>query len=387
MQRYAPDVSCPMGPLMRNTTSLTLGLWGAIALVGCAGAESGRDGAGPGIGVSDDAGGSGGTDGAGSDEGDEGGGNEGADDDGADDEGGSMLFDVGSNDPGDDPSVDTGCHKIDFLFVIDNSGTMGAYQQQLVGSFPGFIDEIEASTGGGDDYHVMVVDTDAWGRCDTAGWAGYDPGDETCNGYVESTMFDECDRVRGAGVVHPAGVAASNQPCAPAGGHRYMVSGDPDPAATFGCMAQVGTAGHQEELVMDSLRAAISPPLVDAGGCNAGFLRDDALLVIVIIADEADGPGDVDTATSTGGPGDWYDDVVARKSSPDDIVVVSLIHDPAGACAKPEPAFDGGNIAAFTAMFGAQGHIGGICDADYAPVFAQAVGIVDEACDEFEPPG
>src|SRR5690606_28988503 len=56
-------------------------------------------------------------------------------------------FDVGSDSTGIDVNPDTGpkegCQKIDFLFVIDNSGSMGEEQAALAASFNGFITSIE----------------------------------------------------------------------------------------------------------------------------------------------------------------------------------------------------------------------------------------------------
>ena len=72
---------------------------------------------------------------------------------------------------GVDPDAEVGCDAVDFLFVIDNSGSMADEQQQLVESVPGFVAAIEerlpAGTG---TYHVMVTDTDPWvyGGCDDA---------------------------------------------------------------------------------------------------------------------------------------------------------------------------------------------------------------------------
>jgi hypothetical protein len=55
-----------------------------------------------------------------------------------------------------------GCRKVDFLFIIDNSGSMGDEQQNLIASFPGFIQTIQAELELASDYHIMVIDTDAY---------------------------------------------------------------------------------------------------------------------------------------------------------------------------------------------------------------------------------
>ena len=58
--------------------------------------------------------------------------------------GGGPKFDVagGNTGPGDG---EMGCQKVDFLFVIDNSGSMEDEQNNLINSFPGFINTIMIS--------------------------------------------------------------------------------------------------------------------------------------------------------------------------------------------------------------------------------------------------
>ncbi|MCH9681269.1 MAG: hypothetical protein K0V04_07545, partial [Deltaproteobacteria bacterium] len=218
-----------------------------------------------------------------------------------------------------------GCQAVDFLFVIDNSVSMEGEQAALVGAFPAFIDTIQATLEADSDYHIMVVDTDEWGRCNTAnGFPGMDPTSATCNDYVESTAFEACDAELGAGVVHPAGEFASNTPCNFQGGKRYIDVGEPDISAAFSCAAQVGTAGHPSERPMDGMVAALSDGLNGPGGCNEGFLRDDALLVITFMSDD---PNYEDAGT----PQDWFDAVVAAKNGdPSAVVVLGLTTNPIG---------------------------------------------------------
>ncbi|HEY8374956.1 MAG TPA: vWA domain-containing protein, partial [Nannocystis sp.] len=52
-----------------------------------------------------------------------------------------------------------GCEKVDFLFVVDNSGSMADEQMNLINSFPGFISTI-TQTLDAQDYHIMAVSTD-----------------------------------------------------------------------------------------------------------------------------------------------------------------------------------------------------------------------------------
>ncbi|MCY1010753.1 hypothetical protein OV079_35360 [Nannocystis pusilla] len=60
---------------------------------------------------------------------------------------------------GEDDPLAAGCKKIDFLFVVDNSGSMADEQANLIASFPGFIDTI-TNTLSAKDYHIMAVSTD-----------------------------------------------------------------------------------------------------------------------------------------------------------------------------------------------------------------------------------
>ena len=72
-----------------------------------------------------------------------------------------IKLDVGvdTDDPntGVDPDGDmSGCDKVDFLFVIDNSGSMGPFQENLVTNFPGFINTIQETLDEAQDYHITV---------------------------------------------------------------------------------------------------------------------------------------------------------------------------------------------------------------------------------------
>ena len=272
----------------------------------------------------------------------------------------------------------SGCDKVDFLFIVDNSISMEDQQQALITSFPGFIDAIQQTITAESDYHIMVGDTDAWGRCDTAnGWNGIDPDHSSCNNYIETTTFEECDRTLGAGVVHPAGEHASNQPCTIYGGNRYTIEGEPDLATTFDCMARVGVAGLSSERPMDSLVATVSGALNDAGGCNEGFLREDAILVVTFISDD---PNYEDAGT----PQDWYDAVVAAKGgNAEAVVVLGLTPNHTGCGGNPP---NGSHWSEFIALWGTHGLEANVCDSDYSPFFSDAVAIIDETCDQFEPP-
>lgn len=278
--------------------------------------------------------------------------------------------------------VGAGCDKVDFLFVIDNSPSMEDQQAALIASFPGFIGAIQDTLTADSDYHIMVVDTDAATRCQVSGGCAAEPPTrcmDPAGGYACTATYDACDSTLGAGVIQPTGEFASNQACAITGGKRYIVEGEANIPATFGCIAQVGTTGDNAEKPMDALLAALSATLEGPGGCNEGFLRDDAILVVTFISDD---PKYEDTGT----PQNWYDAVVAAKNGdPESVVVIGITPYWPGCRDDVPMEIRGMHWADFVMLFPRSVH-GSVCDLDYSPLFAQAISEIDGACDTFVPP-
>ena len=158
-----------------------------------------------------------------------------------------------------------------------------------------------------------------------------------------------------------------------------MLPEEPDLAATFACVATVWTAGNPSERPMNGMTEALSPVLNGLGGCNEGFLRDDAILVVTFISDDPN-------YEDIGKPKEWYDAVVAAKNgNKDAIVVAGLIPQPDLGCAGGGD-INGAHWEEFLALWGEHGIEGSVCEPDYAPFFAQAISVIDEACDNFTPP-
>lgn len=278
---------------------------------------------------------------------------------------------------------DAGCKKVDFLFVIDSSPSMQDEQDNLLTSFPGFIDAIE-QTLMIDDFHLMVVD------------AG-------------PVFGAQCDGTLGAGQRR----SANGQECGLSGTQRFADQNQPDLPGTFACIGARGFDGDPNERTMDSTIAALTD-LAQPGACNEGFLRDDAVLVVTIITDEEDSPGDVgqnsmpngecapvdDDENSTGDPAAWKAAIVAAKGGNEDaVVVLGLLGDcdAAGTCPgiafdpfDPGAAITGAEPAPRLRMFAQSfgyGSIGPVCAPDYSTFFADAVGVIASACSGFVPPG
>jgi hypothetical protein len=283
----------------------------------------------------------------------------------------------------DDGGSEAGCKAIDFLFVIDNSGSMGDNQQNLINSFPGFISKIQETIADVDSYHIMVAKTDEnWNDCQIE--CNFFPflcqfGDvNACNGAPSV-----CDETLGAGVNFPIGEDASNMYCDLTGGQRYITPSEPLAALPqkFTCIASVGTDGDSSEMPMASLTEAIGPALNGPGGCNSGFLRDDAVLVVTIITDEEDDD-------SPGTPDGWYQNIIAQKAGDGSgVVVLGLINDTdAGNPVCPVESQDPAKIREFIEKF--PNHIkGSVCEVDYSPFFDQAVDLINTTCDDYVPVG
>jgi hypothetical protein len=158
---------------------------------------------------------------------------------------------------------------LDLLFMIDNSPSMQEEQANLIRNFPALMNELKNLPGGLPDLHVAVVTSDLG--------AGSVP---LSNG--------GCPRIGG-----DRGIFQSKVECGLDGNAKFMVTLNNgtmnnfqgDPSKVFSCMAQVGTFGcgyeHQLQATRVALYEAITPE-------NKGFLRDDAMLGIVLISDEDD---------------------------------------------------------------------------------------------------
>jgi hypothetical protein len=314
-----------------------------------------------------------------------------------------------------DSSDESGCDKVDFLFIIDNSGSMGDEQGNLINSFPQFIDTIQTTLDDVQDYHIMVLDVDAYiyeqcqQACDNApevcivdGICSVmaDPscvfpcflgsvcavgGDYQCG----VTQPEECEDVLGAGVTHPRGEGSSNMDCSFATGARYMDSSEPDLSGAFECAAQVGVSSYAgTERPMEAMVQAVTAS-TEAAACNEGFLRDDAILVVTFITDENDNNGD-----SAGTPAGWRQALISAKNGDENaLVVLGLFGDndqPGAICQALGSGTDGAEpsprLREFVNSFGDKGFFGSVCAPSYDDFFQQAVGLIDVTCDEFIPP-
>ena len=293
-------------------------------------------------------------------------------------------FDVGTQPDLDLPPV--GCQgKIDFLFVIESWYAMKDSQDKLQASFKTFTDMIGQEFAEF-DYHIMVVDTSGplmEETCDGCYMCDWCPG-EGCQhfggpeDYPCDYVYSACDITRGAGVTVTGNFDASNQPCNLFGGNRYIIKGEPALEATFKCIASLGQ-GPKTPLAAWMMMAALEPEMLD-GGCNDGFLRDEALLAVIELTITEDG-------LSPGTPQSWYDTLVAAKHGNEEaVVILAFSHD----LDEPQPLCPGNQQFDSTpqhdlADLAAHGHWESSCADSYIPALEKTAEMILEQCSVFVP--
>lgn len=241
------------------------------------------------------------------------------------------------------------CEAVDFLFVIDDSESMGDNQAKLVANFDNLIGGIESLIPAVEEVHVGVVTTD-----------GYRFNVEGCQDL-------------GSFVVRTGGIDSSWSECGPyAEGDHYMTEKD-DLATSFACAARVGTSGLSDERPLQAAVSALTSGSEEPGSCNGGFLRDDALLVLFFVTDE-------DAVMS---PSLAYEQIVDLKGGDDrNVVVASLVHVTGVGCYDVH-ATEAHLLVGFTGLF-EHGFVGAICHEDWTPTAAGVSSVIRRACGEEE---
>ncbi len=194
--------------------------------------------------------------------------------------------------------------------------------------------------------------------------------DFVCGSVVEPAT---CEEALGAGV----GAPSSSDDCGFTSGGRFIDGTQPDLDSALNCALAVGTGtGSGTELTMQAMVEAVDGPALTQD-CNDGFLRDDALLVMVFVTDEDD-----DAADSSGNPASWKVQLVnAKGGAEQDIFALGLYGD--NEFATPtclEEAEYSVRLSSFMGLWGPRGQTGSVCAPDYAPFFEELLGSVSAAC-------
>lgn len=153
-----------------------------------------------------------------------------------------------------DVFLQTPAEQVDILLVIDNSGSMQPYQEELGRRFGDFIRFfIDADV----DYQIGVITT--------------------------TVLPPETDPI-------PFGCTTEDLAAIPEPGHlvdgQIIDADTPDAEAVFADLVGVGTCGSTFEMGMEAAALALSPELLRE--VNAGFIRTDAELTLIFVSDEED---------------------------------------------------------------------------------------------------
>lgn len=295
------------------------------------------------------------------DDGDEDPGDDGDDDNG--DSGDGPLFDV--NGAPDIPPQE-GCQKVDILFAIDSTGSMGPHQENLINSFDGFIEGMSSHFGNTRDFHIGVITTDSY-NFNAAG----------CQEFGALVTEVPGPNYQGKVVCNPY-----------AEGYRFMTQED-DLDVAFPCTANVSPGGDFSEKPVTASIAALQPGINGQGQCNDSFLREDALLVIVMISNSMTGDDPSADAHPSHDPSIWYPEILDLKGgNPENAVAIGFIS--AGDTWCIPNGWDGyqaPNLVSFIEDFGENGVVANVCEPDYGPIFQESLDTVIAACDDFVEPG
>src|SRR5205814_5432817 len=158
---------------------------------------------------------------------------------------------------------------IDILFMVDNSPSMKEEQDKVRRNFPVFIEELKKIPGGLPNVHIGVVTSDLG--------AGSKP---LSNGGCPRPGGD-----RGIFQTKPTCGLDANSLFISSFNNGTMNNFQGAIDNVFSCMADVGVIGCGYEHQLQSTRVALYETVTKE---NAGFLRKDAFLAIILITDEDD---------------------------------------------------------------------------------------------------
>ncbi len=166
--------------------------------------------------------------------------------------------------------------NLDLLFLIDDSPATASFQLNLANNFPRFIDVLSSMPGGLPSLHIGVATPDMG----TRGEDGQPPGLAVGQGDGSCAGFGKDGVMQLGGVVVNGTDKFISDLANPDGTRQRNYTGNL--TDVFAQMAKVGARGCAFEQHLAAVKRALTNP------ANAGFLRPEAYLGVIIIADEDD---------------------------------------------------------------------------------------------------
>lgn len=155
--------------------------------------------------------------------------------------------------------------KVDILWVIQNSGSMGPHQAQLAANFQSFVSFL-LSADPPIDFHIGVVSTDTDSATEQGKLHGW-------NNAVASANYIGCDQTHA---------------CNTAPGVTDVPTVQQTVEDAFTQMSNVGTAGSPTQRGLYASYLALNRPENLDNGSGQGFVRSDAALYVVYVGSEDD---------------------------------------------------------------------------------------------------
>lgn len=242
------------------------------------------------------------------------------------------------------------CEHVDVVLAVDNSTSMQEELEALRGPvFDSFPEALLAVGNGLLDFRIAVIDA--------------------CN--MPAAYHDR----------------GESGDCAFSTGSNYMVSSSPALAQEYACVTELTNDGYQgmpDQCTGDNddeqPANAAADALADLAGLNPGFLRDDAVLLVVAITDEDEKPVPAIPAEEIASK------MIAAKGSVNNMVFVGIGGESlcAGAYGTAIPATTLQGVASVFEGAG-RGMFWDICTGSLEEAFMSAIQLVDSACIEFNP--
>lgn len=233
--------------------------------------------------------------------------------------------------------------KVDVLWVVDDSGSMSPFQQQVADNFDQFF---TASNVSGADFHIAVTTTlTADSSCIPDPFSG----NTNCEQDEFAGYYTSCS-----------------------GNDRYLSPASANPENQFRCNVNVSDSSNvnpdrdgsdSAEGGLQAARAFLSAPNIDDPAINGGFLRDDAKLHVIVVSDEPD---------QSEGPIDLYVDFFRNLKGfrNDSLVAVSAIAAPRNGCTLPNGESVSGDARYEDTVAALNGRFESICAQDWTSMMS-----------------
>jgi hypothetical protein len=242
------------------------------------------------------------------------------------------------------------CRHVDVVIAIDPSSSM---TEELVAMredvFPAFAERLATISEDLDDFRVATLD-----GCPLP-----------CDFHTEGESTGDC------------GFSS---------GEAWIDSSSPAIDEEFACVGDLLVSDHDCTGENDDEQPASSAlcGLEDADGLNEGFLRDDAILVVIAMTDEDEQP----TIDGVDGMADLYDRLVALKGGVNNMVFYGIGCSAACTGLYGDCLYEAASLVELTDMFIDQdrGVWNDLCSASPLEDGLDAVfAVIEEACEEYIP--